>query len=87
MVAVAGSDNHAHQRRVQVGIRNGENAQILDGVKEGEQVVTVGAYGLPEGAAIKVESPEQQGNDQDKDVQSKDEQTQAKPSASGKERD
>src|SRR3954470_2148733 len=57
-VMVAGSDGLAHQQTVKLGIRNGDDVQIVDGLKEGEKVVTVGAYGLPDKTKIKIESPE-----------------------------
>jgi len=44
---VAGSDNKAHQKTVKTGIRQGDQVQILDGLAEGERVITSGAYGLP----------------------------------------
>ncbi len=55
-VMVAGSDGRAHQREVKVGIRQGDEAQITEGLKPGEQVVTSGAYGLPDNTKIKVEN-------------------------------
>jgi len=57
-VMVAGSDGLAHQQTVKLGIRNGDDVQIVDGLKEGEKVVTIGAYGLPDKTKIKIESPE-----------------------------
>src|SRR4051794_22559015 len=53
-VMVAGSDGLAHQQTVKLGIRNGDDVQIVDGLKEGEKVVTVGAYGLPDKTKIKI---------------------------------
>ena len=54
-VMVAGPDDHAHRRRVQVGFRQGNDAQIIAGLETGERVVTVGAYGLQDGARLRVE--------------------------------
>jgi multidrug efflux pump subunit AcrA (membrane-fusion protein) len=54
---VAGADNRAHLQAVQTGIQNGDEVQILSGVKPGQQVVTTGAYGLPDNAQIKIEQP------------------------------
>jgi len=55
-VMLAGSDGQAHQQAVKAGIREGEQVQILEGVKAGDRVVGAGAYGLPDGARIKAES-------------------------------
>jgi HlyD family secretion protein len=57
-VLVAGSDSKAHQKKVQVGIRNKDSAQIVSGINEGDAVITSGGYALPEGTKIKIESPE-----------------------------
>ena len=41
-----------------VGISDGENVQIVSGVKAGEQVITVGAYGLDDGTNVKIGAAE-----------------------------
>ena len=55
-VMVIGSDHHARQLAVKVGIRQDENVQILDGLKEGQSVVATGAYGLPDNTKVSVEA-------------------------------
>ena len=55
-VMVVGPDQRAHQRKVKLGIRNGDLVQIADGVKAGEQVITAGAYGLPDNTQVRVET-------------------------------
>lgn len=55
-VMLAGSDGRAHQKAVKVGIRNGDDVQILDGVSESDKVVSGGAYGLPDKTKIKIEA-------------------------------
>jgi HlyD family secretion protein len=55
-VMVAGPDGRAHQKPVRVGIRQGAQAQVTDGLQAGDQVVTTGAYGLPDNTKIKVEA-------------------------------
>ena len=52
-VMVIGSDSRAHQREVQTGIEQGGRVQIIDGLKEGELIVSQGAYGLPDGTKVK----------------------------------
>jgi HlyD family secretion protein len=58
-VMVVGTDNHAHLRAVQTGIQSSDEIQILSGVKAGQQVVTTGAYGLPDNTQVKIEQPAQ----------------------------
>lgn len=57
-VMVAGNDGRAHQTTVKVGIRNGEDVQILDGITANDKVVSNAAYGLPDKTKIKVEAAE-----------------------------
>ena len=55
---LVGSDGAAHQQAVRVGIRNGNDVQIIEGVSPNDKVVTSGAYGLPDKTKIKVEAAE-----------------------------
>jgi multidrug efflux pump subunit AcrA (membrane-fusion protein) len=55
-VMVAGSDGLAHKKPVKLGIRNGEDVQIIEGLSEGEKVISNGAYGLPDTTKIKIEA-------------------------------
>ena len=45
-VMVVDAQNRPHQRSVKLGIRDGNDAQVTEGLQAGEQVVTVGAYDL-----------------------------------------
>ncbi len=56
-VMVITDDHHAHQQAVKVGIHHDDKVQITEGVKEGQRVVTDGAYGLPDNAKVSVEAP------------------------------
>src|SRR5258708_4785539 len=56
-VMVVGSDGRAHQKAVKLGIRENDDVQIVEGVNEGDKVVTVGAYGLPDNTRVKLEAP------------------------------
>jgi len=40
------TDNVPHKKKVKVGIRDGQSAQITEGLQGGERVVTVGAFEL-----------------------------------------
>jgi RND family efflux transporter MFP subunit len=53
-VMVAGADGLAHEQPVKVGIRSGTDAQILSGVKEGDNVIVQGALGLDDKSKIEV---------------------------------
>ena len=57
IVMVVGKDSVAHERKVEVGVRETDKVQILSGVKPGEQVVIVGGVGLEDGAKVHVEKP------------------------------
>jgi HlyD family secretion protein len=60
---VIGGDGNAHKRDVETGIQTTDSVQIVSGVKPGEQVVSVGAYGLPDNTKVKVEAPAQPGKE------------------------
>jgi len=57
-VVVAGSDNIARQKNVQLGIRGVAETQVVSGVNAGESVITSGGYGLPDKTKIRIEAPE-----------------------------
>jgi HlyD family secretion protein len=59
-VMVVGTDQHAHQTEVEVGIRNPDRVQIIKGLTAGQTVVTSGAYGLPDNTRVKPIQPEKQ---------------------------
>jgi len=64
-VVLAGTDQKAHWKTVQVGVRNAEDAQIVSGVKEGDPIVSSGGYALPDNTKIKIEAApaEKEGDD------------------------
>ena len=53
-VMVVGSDGAAHRKPVTLGIADGEDVQITAGVSKSDTVITTGAYGLDDGAKVKV---------------------------------
>ncbi|MFL6305998.1 MAG: efflux RND transporter periplasmic adaptor subunit, partial [Candidatus Sulfotelmatobacter sp.] len=57
-VLLAGSDGRAHQKAVKLGIRNGDDVQVVEGLSENDKVVSNGAYGLPDKTKIKIQTPE-----------------------------
>jgi multidrug efflux pump subunit AcrA (membrane-fusion protein) len=56
-VMVIDSSSTAQSRDVKTGIQNGQDVQIVSGIKPGEMVITEGAYGLPDKTKVKVEKP------------------------------
>ncbi|HEV2114360.1 MAG TPA: efflux RND transporter periplasmic adaptor subunit [Terriglobales bacterium] len=56
-VMLISADGHAHKQNVTVGIQQSGKGQIVSGLKKGDRVVTVGAYGLPENAKVEVQAP------------------------------
>jgi len=55
-VVLVGPDGRAHQKAVQVGIRQGDQVQIAEGLKAGDRVVTSGNYGLPDNTKVNIEA-------------------------------
>jgi HlyD family secretion protein len=60
-VMVVSADNRAHLQAVQVGIQNGDQVEIVSGLKAGQQVVTSGNYGLPDNTPVKIDSSTKAG--------------------------
>jgi len=57
-VMVINGQREAQSRDVRVGIQTPEEVQIVSGLKPGEQVVSQGAYGLPDKTRVKIEKPD-----------------------------
>jgi HlyD family secretion protein len=51
------ADNRAHQKEIKVGVRQGDSAQVIEGLQAGDKIVASGAYGLPDNTKVKPESP------------------------------
>jgi HlyD family secretion protein len=67
-VMLFGKDNKAHERKVNVGIREGARVQILGGVNEGDKVITSGGLGLDDKAKVVVKEESDDDDDDDKDA-------------------
>jgi multidrug efflux pump subunit AcrA (membrane-fusion protein) len=67
-VMVVGADSRAQERKVSVGVRQGNRLQIASGIQEGEQVVTSGGLGLEDKAKVTVQKapPEDEESDEQK---------------------
>jgi len=67
-VMVVTKDSVAHERKVSVGVRQGDRLQILSGLQEGDQVVTSGGLGLEDKAKVTIQAPKtEEDEDEDKD--------------------
>ena len=77
-VLVAGTDDKAHQKPVQAGIRNAELTQVISGISAGDPVITTGGYAVPDGTQIKVEQPSAEGKDAADKGDQKDDKTDTK---------
>jgi HlyD family secretion protein len=62
-VLLAGTDEKAHQKTVQLGIRSSELTQIASGINPGDPVITTGGYAVPDGTQIKIEKPAAAGKE------------------------
>jgi HlyD family secretion protein len=65
-VMVIGQDQVAHQTNVKTGIHDGADVEILSGLQAGQQVVTQGAYGLPDKTKVTVSKPAEHAESPDK---------------------
>ena len=57
-VMLAAADGRAHQTAVKLGVRNGDDVQITEGVNENDKVISSGAYGLPDKTKIQIQAAE-----------------------------
>jgi len=65
VVTQSGKDFIAHERRVNVGVREGNRVQILGGVSEGEKVITSGGLGVDDKAKVAIKPDEDEDEDDD----------------------
>jgi HlyD family secretion protein len=65
LVMVISRDQIAHQTTVKTGIREEGEAQILSGLQAGQEVVTQGAYGLPDGSKVTIAQPSEPADTKD----------------------
>ncbi len=66
IMIVAG--NIARERKVSVGVRQGDRVQILSGIQPGDQVITAGGLGLDDKAKVIVQAPKaEEEADEDED--------------------
>lgn len=71
-VMVVTKDSVAHERKVSVGVRQGDRVRILSGLQEGDQVITSGGLGLDDKAKVTIQAPKvEEDEDEDKDDEEK----------------
>lgn len=64
-VAVIGSDLVAHIRSVDLGAHDGDNVEVVKGLKEGESVVIEGGVGLEDGKKVRLRKAGEKEKDDD----------------------
>jgi HlyD family secretion protein len=64
-VLTVGADSVVHLRSVDIGIREGDKVQLLNGVRPGESVVIVGGPGLEDKAKVRAVQPKEEDEDED----------------------
>jgi HlyD family secretion protein len=62
-VMVVDGDESAHKVNVQLGINDGEDVQVTQGLNGSEMVITQGNYGLSDGSKVTVGKPGAEGDD------------------------
>jgi len=63
-VLVVTSDSVAHLRKADVGIREGDKVQLLNGARPGDSVVIVGGLGVEDKAKVKVLTQPEESDDE-----------------------
>ncbi len=66
-VMVIDDKSIAHERKISLGVRQGDRVQILSGLQEGDQVVTSGGLGLDDKAKVVIQKPKSEDEDEDED--------------------
>ena len=79
-VLTVSADSVVHKRAVTVGVREGNQVQILSGANPGEEVVTVGGMGLDDKTKVKIVTTAVEESDTDED------QNEPEPAAPGKDK-
>jgi multidrug efflux pump subunit AcrA (membrane-fusion protein) len=64
-VMVVDKDSVAHERKISVGVRQGDRVQIVSGLAAGDQVVTSGGLGLEDKAKVAIQKPKEEDEDED----------------------
>jgi RND family efflux transporter MFP subunit len=54
-----GADSLAHERRIEIGIREPDKVQVLKGLEQGERVIVVGGFGLQDKVKVRIENADE----------------------------
>jgi HlyD family secretion protein len=71
-VMVIDKGSVAHERKISVGVRQGDRVQIVSGLTAGDQVVTSGGLGLEDKAKVTIQKPKEEDEDEDADKEEDD---------------
>jgi HlyD family secretion protein len=80
-VLTVSADSIAHQKSVKLGVREGNQVQILSGVTPGEEVVVVGGLGVDDKTKVKVVTTAVEESDDDEDTNAPEEPAPKKPAS------
>jgi HlyD family secretion protein len=78
-VLTVSADSIAHKKSVKLGVREGNQVQILSGVTPGEEVVVVGGLGVDDKTKVKVVTTAVEESDDDEDTNAPEEPAPKKP--------
>lgn len=62
-VMVVGADSLAHEKKIKVGVKEGDKVQLLEGVNEGDRVIVSGGLGLEDKAKVQVGAAKKEDDD------------------------
>jgi multidrug efflux pump subunit AcrA (membrane-fusion protein) len=83
-VLTISADSIAHKRAVTLGVREGNQVQILSGANPGEEVVVVGGMGLDDNTKVKIVTTAVEESDDDDDQNGPDDSQAPKPKPAAK---
>ena len=71
-VMIVDAQNVARERKVTVGVRSGDQIEIVEGLQEGDTVVVEGNFALPDGTKVEI-AKDEEAKEGEKDSDKKDE--------------
>ena len=83
-VLTVSADSVAHKRAVKLGVREGNQVQLLSGANPGEEVVVVGGMGLDDNTKVKIVTTAVEESDDDDDQNNSDGSAAPKPKPDAK---